>query len=147
MTPDATVLNPVQGTFFVDFDANNTSYSFALNSNTMGEIATCRGTTDVGTWNGIAALDAINSAANNNTGARYAISYDGKNFRANNVLSGGTISSSNQPPIYNTAFGATNFYLGCYSSNFRTIDGHMKRFTYWSTMLSTGTLQLITQMI
>ena len=140
--PDPKVFNPYLNTFFIDFDANNTGYSFPLNSESFAEIATARGNTDVGTWNGFNAVDAINNSVNINNGVKYAIAYN--QSQVQNVLSGGAITTSPYPPLYRPS-GGYNFHLGGYSSNYRTIDGHIRRFTYWPQVLSGSQLQLLTR--
>jgi hypothetical protein len=140
--PDPKVFNPYLNTFFIDFDANNTGYSFPLNSESFAEIATARGNTDVGTWNGFYSVDAINNSVNINNGVKYAIAYN--QSQVQNVLSGGAITTSPYPPLYRPSNGY-NFHLGGYSSNYRTIDGHIRRFTYWPQVLSGSQLQLLTR--
>lgn len=140
--PNPKVFNPYLNTFLIDFDANNTAYSFPLNSESFSEIATCRGPTDVGTWNGFYAVDAINNSANINNGVKYAIAYN--QSQVQNVLSGGAITTSPYPPLYRPNSGY-NYHLGGYSGNYRIIDGHIRRFTYWPQVLSGSQLQLLTR--
>ena len=140
--PNPKVFNPYLNTFLIDFDANNTNYSFPLNSESFSEIATCRGPTDVGTWNGFYAVDAINNSANINNGVKYAIAYN--QSQVQNVLSGGAITTSPYPPLYRPNSGY-NYHLGGYSGNYRIIDGHIRRFTYWPQVLSGSQLQLLTR--
>jgi len=143
-SPDQTLYDPTQGTMFIDFDANNTSYSFAINGSTLSEIATVRGTTDVGTWNGVAAIDAVNSSANANTGVKFAIAYNtNQPPQASLVLNGGNIASSTSQSLqYSKA--STILYFGNNASNYRVIDGHIRRFTYWPIMLSNAQIKQIT---
>jgi hypothetical protein len=142
--PDQTVFSPFRGTMFINFDANNTSYSFAINGSTLSEIATCRGPTDVGTWNGVAAIDAINASANINTGVKYAISYQtDQTPRASLVLNGGNITSSSTQSLQYSN-NSPILYFGSGGSNYRVIDGHIRKFSYWPQQLSTTTLQMIT---
>ena len=130
----------------MDFDATNTNYSFVLyGSNTLGEIATVRGSTDVGTWNGTGQVDAVNSTANNTTGAKYAISYN--SAQVNNVLSAGSVALSNSYPIkFNATAGPIILYLGSGGSNSRVINGHIRRMTYWPTMIPSAQLKQLTVM-
>jgi hypothetical protein len=145
--PDQTQFSPFQGTLFLDFDANNTNYSFPLYSSTMAEVATVRGTSDVGTWNGVVALDAINNSANINNGVKYAIAYQtNQTPRASLVLSGGNITSSSTQSLQYSR-DSTILYFGAGVSNggnYRVIDGHIKRFTYWPNMLTDPQLKQIT---
>ena len=144
LRPDQTQFSPFQGTMFIDFDANNTGYSFPINSSTMSEIATCRGTTDVGTWNGVVALDAINSSANINNGVKYAIAYQtNQTPRASLVLSGGNITTSSTQSLQYSP-SSTILYFGSGGSNYRVMDGHIRRFTYWPNMLTDTQLKQIT---
>jgi hypothetical protein len=144
-SPDQTLYNPTQGTMFIDFDANNTSYSFAINGSALSEIATVRGPTDVGTWNGVVALDAINSAANANTGVKYAIAYNtNQPPQASLVLNGGNISSSSTQSLQYGKSSSILYFGNGAPGNYRVIDGHIRRFTYWPIMLTNAQIKQLT---
>ena len=137
--------NPTQGTLYLDFDAINQNASFVIWIPTLGEVATARSPTIMGTWNGAIEVNATNSSANISTGAKYAISYSAT--QKNMSLSGGAVTSSQTGFNFGYSAGISGplqIYFGSGGNNGRVINGHIRRFTYWPTLLPNTQLQQLT---